>query len=124
MNPHLQISNLTKHFGRNCALQNINLRVARGTVLALLGPNGAGKSTLFGCLLGLALPDSGEILLNGRTIAGSDRSNFGYVAERVALYWYRTVKDNAVLFARLKGNAPSSAEKQLSRLGLDSVADR
>jgi ABC-type multidrug transport system ATPase subunit len=124
MNPHLQISNLTKRFGRNCALQNINLRADRGAVLALLGPNGAGKSTLFGCLLGLTLPDSGEILLNGRTIAGSDRSNFGYVAERVALYWYRTVKDNAVLFARLKGHAPSSAEKQLSRLGLDSIVDR
>src|SRR5215470_16110770 len=92
MNSHLQISNLTKRFGRNCALQNINLRVDRGAVIALLGPNGAGKSTLFGCLLGLTLPDSGEILLNGRAIAGSDRWNFGYVAERVALYWYRTVK--------------------------------
>jgi ABC-type multidrug transport system ATPase subunit len=124
MNPHLQISNLTKRFGRNCALQNISLRVDRGAVLALLGPNGAGKSTLFGCLLGLTLPDSGEILLNGRTIAGSDRSNFGYVAERVALYWYRTVKENALLFARLKGHDPSSAEKQLSRVGLDSVVDR
>ena len=124
MNSHLQISNLTKRFGRNCALQNINLRVDRGAVLALLGPNGAGKSTLFGCLLGLTLPDSGEIVLNGRAIEGSDRSNFGYVAERVALYWYRTVKDNAVLFARLKGHAPSSAEQQLSRLGLDPVAAR
>jgi ABC-type multidrug transport system ATPase subunit len=124
MNSHLQISNLTKRFGRNCALQNINLTVGRGAVLALLGPNGAGKSTLFGCLLGLTLPDRGEIFLNGRTIAGSDRSNFGYVAERVALYWYRTVKDNAVLFARLKGYAPSFAVEQLSRLGLDSVVDR
>jgi ABC-type multidrug transport system ATPase subunit len=124
MNSHLQISNLTKRFGRNCALQNINLRVDRGAILALLGPNGAGKSTLFGCLLGLTLPDSGEILLNGRAMEGSDRSNFGYVAERVALYWYRTVKDNAVLFARLKGHAPSDAEKQLSRVGLDSVVDR
>jgi ABC-type multidrug transport system ATPase subunit len=124
MNSHLQISNLTKRFGRNRALQNINLRVDRGAVLALLGPNGAGKSTLFGCLLGFTLPDSGGILLNGRTIAGSDCSNFGYVAERVALYWYRTVKDNAVLFGRLKGYAPSSAEKQLSRVGLDSVANR
>jgi ABC-type multidrug transport system ATPase subunit len=124
MNPHLQISNLTKRFGRNCALQNINLRIERGTVLALLGPNGAGKSTLFGCLLGLTLPTNGDILLNGHAITDSNRSNFGYVAERVALYWHRTVKDNAVLFARLKGHAPSSAEKQLSRVGLDSVADR
>ena len=123
MNPHLQISNLTKRFGRTCALQNVNLRIERGTVLALLGPNGAGKSTLFGCLLGLTLPTKGEILLNGRAITDY-RSHFGYVAERVALYWNRTVKDNALLFAGFKGHAPSPALKQLSRLDLDSVADR
>jgi ABC-type multidrug transport system, ATPase component len=124
MNPHLQISNLAKRFGRTCALQNIDLGVERGAVLALLGPNGAGKSTLFGCLLGLTLPTHGEILLNGQAITDSDRSNFGYVAERVALYWHRSVKDNSVLFARLKGHAAASALKQLSRLGLDTVADR
>jgi ABC-type multidrug transport system ATPase subunit len=124
MNPHLQISNVTKRFGRTCALENISLSVKRGAVLALLGPNGAGKSTLFGCLLGLTLPNRGEILLTGRAISDSARSNFGYVAERVALYWHRTVKDNAVLFARLKGRVSSFAEKQLSRLGLESVADR
>jgi ABC-type multidrug transport system ATPase subunit len=124
MNSHLQISNLSKRFGRTCALQDIRMRVGRGTVLALLGPNGAGKSTLFGCILGLTIPDRGEILLNGRAMTDSDRSNFGYAAERVALYWHRTVKDNALLFARFKGHAPSSAGKQLSRLGLNSVADR
>jgi ABC-type multidrug transport system ATPase subunit len=124
MNPHLQISNLTKRFGPTCALRNVDLRIERGAVLALLGPNGAGKSTLFGCLLGLTLPGKGEILLNGHAITDSDRSNFGYVAERVALYWHRTVKDNALLFAGFKGHAPSSAVKQLSRLGLDSVANR
>jgi ABC-type multidrug transport system ATPase subunit len=124
MNSHLQVSNLAKRFGRTCALQNIDLRVERGAVVALLGPNGAGKSTLFGCLLGLTLPTNGEILLNGRVITDSNRSNFGYVAERVALYWHRTVKDNALLFARFKGHTPSSAAKQLSRLGLESVVDR
>jgi Cu-processing system ATP-binding protein len=124
MNPHLYISNLTKRFGRTCALQDVDLRVERGAVLALLGPNGAGKSTLFGCLLGLTLPTSGEILLGGHGITDSDRSHFGYVAERVALYWNRTVEDNAVFFARLKGQAPSCAVKQLGRLSLDAVADR
>lgn len=124
MNSHLQISNLSKRFGRTWALQKIELGVERGAVVALLGPNGAGKSTLFGCLLGLTLPTNGEIQLNGKGITDSDRSKFGYVAERVALYWNRTVKDNAVLFAGLKGHAPASATRQLSRLGLDSVMDR
>src|SRR5262249_17147096 len=74
--------------------------------------------------LGLTLPGNGDILLNGRAITDLDRSNFGYVAERVALYWHRTVKDNAVLFAGFKGRTADSAVKQLSRLGLDSVAER
>jgi len=124
MNSHLQISNVTKYFRRTCALRDINLRVERGSVLALLGPNGAGKSTLFGCLLGLTLPTAGEILLDGCVLTDSDRSSFGYVAERVALYWHRTVRDNALLFARFKGRSPSSALEQLSRLGLEPVTDR
>ncbi|HSU54187.1 MAG TPA: ABC transporter ATP-binding protein [Candidatus Dormibacteraeota bacterium] len=124
MNPHLQISNLTKRFGRTCALDNVCLRVERGTVLALLGPNGAGKSTLFGCLLGLTRPTRGDILLDGGVITDAARSRFGYVAERVALYWHRTVRDNAELFARFKGCAPSCALQQLTRVGLDSVTQR
>jgi ABC-type multidrug transport system ATPase subunit len=124
MKLHLQISNLTKRFGRTCALQTINLSVERGNVLALLGPNGAGKSTLFGCLLGLTIPTDGKILLNGRAITNSDRSRFGYVAERVALYWHRSVGENAVFFGCLKGHSAGTALHQLTRLGLESVANR
>jgi len=124
MNPRLEISKLTKQYGRTCALRKVNLRIEAGTVLALLGPNGAGKSTLFGCILGLTLPSNGEILLDGRPVTDANRTRFGYVAERVALYWHRTVTDNAAIFARLKGHAPSAALKQLSRLGLDAVLNR
>jgi ABC-type multidrug transport system ATPase subunit len=123
MKPHLEISNLTKYYGRACALRNISLRIERGTVLAVLGPNGAGKSTLFGCILGLTLPGGGEILLDGRKVKDSNRSKFGYVAERVALYWQRTVSDNAILLASVKGYERGAALKQLRRLGLDALAD-
>src|SRR5215470_14920831 len=105
MNSYLQISNLTKQYGRAQALCEVNLAIQRGAVLALLGPNGAGKSTLFGCVLGLTPPSDGEISLNGRAIADLERARFGYVAERVALYWQRTVLENAALFARLKGHS-------------------
>jgi ABC-2 type transport system ATP-binding protein len=123
MNAYLQVSNLTKQFHRTCALRNISLHVERGSVVAVLGPNGAGKSTLFGCVLGLTLPTGGTIELNGRSITDSDRSRLGYVAERVALYRHRSVMDNAVLFAAIKGHSPTSVHRQLSRLGLDSVSD-
>lgn len=124
MNSYLEISNLTKRFGQTAALTGVNLRVERGATLAVLGPNGAGKSTLFGCVLGLTLPTTGTVLVNGVPVGPTQRASFGYVAERVAVYWQRTVRENAILFARLKGHSPEAAITQLDRLGLAAVAAR
>ena len=73
MNSYLEISGLTKRYGAARALEDVNLRVERGNVLALLGPNGAGKSTLFGCLLGLTQRTSGNIK-EAAAVLGIDRS--------------------------------------------------
>jgi ABC-type multidrug transport system ATPase subunit len=124
MTPYLQIRSLTKQFGTTTALQDINLSIERGQVLALLGPNGAGKSTLFACLLGFTYPTRGEILLENRPLTDQDRAGFGYSAERVALYPHRTVAENAEFFAALKGLSASEAEKQLGRVGLKGVSNR
>jgi len=118
MNSYLQFSSLTKHYGPVHALKSVNLSVERGQVLAVLGPNGAGKSTLFGLLLGFTWPTQGAIQLRGRGITDADRAGFGYVAERVALYAQRTVAENAIFFALLKGCSTSDAEYQLKRVGL------
>src|SRR5262249_35529014 len=64
------------------------------------------------------------VLLNGAEVGDSERARFGYVAERVALYWQRSVLENAVLFARLKGHSPAAACDQLKRLGLATMVDR
>ncbi len=60
----LQVSNLSKRFGRNHALSDVSFRVQEGEVLGLIGPNGAGKTTLFECLAGLLPYDSGVITGN------------------------------------------------------------
>jgi ABC-2 type transport system ATP-binding protein len=124
MNAYLEITNLTKRYGAACALAGVSLSVECGATLAVLGPNGAGKSTLFGCLLGLTAPSSGAILLGGRPVADADRISFGYVAERVALYPQRTVDENAVFFARLKGWPVGEAKRQLNRVGMHLVGER
>jgi len=124
MSAYLQISALSKRFGLTRALDNVNLTIERGRVLALLGPNGAGKSTLFGCLLGLTKPDSGEIRLSGESISDWSRAGFGYVAERVSLYPQRTVAENATFFVQLKGLPVAEVERQLERVGLGYARDR
>ncbi len=124
MSAYLQVSGLTKHYGAITALDGVDLSVERGGVLALLGPNGAGKSTLFGCVLGLTRPTRGSILRQDHPLTASDRTLFGYVAERVALYPQRTVLENATFFARLKGQTDREVETQLRRVGLYDGGER
>ncbi len=124
MKPYLEILNLTKRYGAITALQQVSLSVEPGQILAVLGPNGAGKSTMFGCLLGFTRPTEGEILLEGRPLVEPDRTGFGYTAERVALYPQRTVLENAVFFAALKGLLPIEAERQIERVGLNNASSR
>lgn len=124
MNPILQFKSIQKRFGNITALQNVSLDVEQGSVLALLGPNGAGKSTLFGCLLGLILPTTGEVLLREQNVRDCDRRSFGYVPERISLYPQRTVWENGLFFAKLRGHDEHELEKQLKRVGLYNVHDR
>lgn len=124
MTPLLQFQGVAKRYGAVRALDGVDLRVETGSIVALLGPNGAGKSTLFGCLLGLTRPTAGELLLHGRPVGDEDRLRFGYVAERIALYSQRTVWDNALFFARLKGQPSAEVERQLARVGLLDVRTR
>ncbi len=124
MNSILQFKNIEKRFGHIVALNNVTLDVEQGCVLALLGPNGAGKSTLFGCLLGLIFPTGGEVLLREQNVRDCDRCSFGYVPERISLYPQRTVWENGLFFAKLRGQTAHELETQLKRVGLYNVHDR
>ena len=120
----LSFESLSKNYGAIEALRGIDLQVERGSVVALLGPNGAGKSTLFGCLLGTVLPDSGTVRFDGRQVTDAERRKFGYLAERVALYPQRTVRENAAYLAKLKGIPPDAVTHSLKRVGMDQLLSR
>lgn len=71
MNPYaLELNQVRKRFGNTEIIRGINLHIQKGERLAIIGPNGAGKSTLFNLISGRFAPTSGEILLNGQSIAG------------------------------------------------------
>lgn len=79
----IQIKNITKTFTKFKALDNIILNFEAGQSIALVGPNGCGKTTLIKSILGMVVPDSGEILFNNATIKKdvNYRSHIGYMPQ-------------------------------------------
>ncbi|WP_297794526.1 ABC transporter ATP-binding protein [uncultured Eudoraea sp.] len=64
----IQIENLHKRFGKNKVLTNLDLDIHGSGIFAVLGPNGSGKTTLIKCILGMVIPSSGDIEVQGKTI--------------------------------------------------------
>ncbi len=64
----IQISQLYKKFGKNQVLDSLDLEINGGGIFAILGPNGSGKTTLIKCILGLVIPDKGNISINENPI--------------------------------------------------------
>jgi branched-chain amino acid transport system ATP-binding protein len=66
----LEIVKVTKRFGGLVAVSSLDLEVKEGAIQSVIGPNGAGKTTLFNCITGFYMPEEGEMLLDGKPIAG------------------------------------------------------
>ena len=64
----LEVRGLTKKFGKQTALNNINIRIEKNEIVGLLGANGAGKSTLMKSIVGALKIDEGQVVFNGRDI--------------------------------------------------------
>jgi Cu-processing system ATP-binding protein len=79
----IEIKNLSKKFGKLNVLNNINLSLKQGECIALIGPNGCGKTTLIKSILGMVLPEKGEILFKGKNIKNdyNYRKEIGYMPQ-------------------------------------------
>ena len=107
------------------ALQDVNLKVNEGEVLAFLGPNGAGKTTTIKILTGLITPDNGTVSINGKDPSkdASSLRSIGTVLEgNRNLYWRLTPEENIEYFGVLKGlkrrDAIQNGKELLDRFGL------
>jgi len=95
-NPVIQTHELTRYFGRKCALDQVSFNVPRGSVFALLGRNGSGKSTLIRILMGLLDPTRGSATVLGddcRRLYTTTRGRIAYVSEGHPLIDWMRVRD-------------------------------
>ncbi len=130
----ITIENLNKQFGTYKALDDINLEVNSGELLALLGPSGCGKTSLLRIIGGLDVADSGRLLFHGEDALqrNARERNVGFVFQHYALFRHMTVFENVAFGLRVKPKKQRHNEAEIKRrvhellnlVQLDWLADR
>ncbi|MFN8673238.1 MAG: ABC transporter ATP-binding protein [Candidatus Sericytochromatia bacterium] len=123
----IETKNLTKTFGKNTVVDNVNLKVQKGEIFGFLGPNGSGKSTTMRMLCGILSPTSGSGKVLGFDIAKEPEKiklNIGYMTQRFSLYEDMTTEENLEFFGRVYGldkeKRKSRKDEIITMLGLES----
>lgn len=122
----LEVSDVTRQFGRRRALSRVSLTAQAGDVMVLLGPNGAGKSTLLNILSSLLRPTSGTVRYGDAVAADAGdrlRGRIGFLGHELFLYSDLTARENLTFAARLYG-VPDVAAVVERGLGLANLSDR
>jgi ABC-2 type transport system ATP-binding protein len=113
-NPVITIKNVSKSFGKNQVLENINLEIHSGEIFGFLGPSGAGKTTLVKELVGLDTPTKGEnFVLGGKMPSLGLMQRVGYMSQADALYGELSAKENLEFFAALYGLKGANRKKRM-----------
>jgi putative ABC transport system ATP-binding protein len=136
MDDAVRLESLTKTYGSGdsavSALREISLSFPRGSFTAIMGPSGSGKSTLLQCAAGLDRPTSGEVFIDGCSIAGMNetrltelrRESTGFIFQAFNLLPSLTAEQNVALPMRLSGRKPDrkTVRQALTQVGLENKA--
>ncbi|MEQ1485190.1 sulfate ABC transporter ATP-binding protein [Methyloglobulus sp.] len=114
----ITLSNISKRFGAFSALNNINLEIPDGDLVALLGPSGCGKTTLLRIIAGLEQADQGDVFLRGDKVTDKSVKNrhIGFVFQHYALFRHMTVFDNIAFGLRVKPSKDRPSEAVIRKL--------
>ncbi len=133
-NPLLQLHGITKTFGTNRVLDELDLTVLRGEAIAIIGPSGTGKSTILRIIAGLLAADAGEVYVTGQRRVGliedaQDPVGIGMVFQQAALFDSLTVEENVgfLLYQHSSLSAKEIrhlVEEVLEMVGLPGIRDR
>jgi lipopolysaccharide export system ATP-binding protein len=128
--PTLQGVELSKSYRGRKVVDNVQVEIGQGEVVGLLGPNGAGKTTTFYMIVGLARPDSGQVLLNGEEITDLPmylraRSGISYLPQEPSVFRQLTCEENLLAVLETLPLTPEQQrdrlEELLAQMGLETV---
>jgi lipopolysaccharide export system ATP-binding protein len=128
--PTLQGVELSKSYRGRKVVDNVQVEIGQGEVVGLLGPNGAGKTTTFYMIVGLARPDSGQVLLNGEEITDLPmylraRSGISYLPQEPSVFRQLTSEQNLLAVLETLPLTPEQQrdrlEELLAQMGLETV---
>ena len=130
----IEVRDILKKFGDFTALDNVDLSVGKGELVALLGPSGSGKTTLLRIIAGLEWPDAGEVRIDGEDALATRRRQrqVGFVFQHYALFRHMTVFENVAFGLRVRPRARPQAKptirgrvkELLDLVQLDCLANR
>ena len=133
MREYIICENLVKRFGRKTVVKGVNMFIEKGEVVGLLGPNGAGKTTIFNMILGIVVPTSGRIFLNGMDITNFPvykraRMGITYLQQETSVFNGITVWENLELvlsfFEKDRSRRETVIEKLLKDFGIYELKDQ
>ena len=123
----IQTINLNKNYGSISAVQDFNLKAAKGEIIALLGPNGAGKSTLMNMITGFLNPTSGNILIAGQDISVNPiqaKSKIGFLPEGAPIYPDMSVNMFLKYMSDLRGGTKENLKQAIEMAKIENVLNQ
>ena len=123
----VETKNLTKSFGKERAVSNLEMKIPKGEIYGFLGPNGAGKTTTIRILLGLMRPTSGSVQLFGKDMKNSRieiLKNVGSLVENPSYYPHLTAKENLEASRKILNVPKKRIDEVLQQVRLHGVANK
>ncbi len=108
----IELNKVRKMYDHFVAVDNLSFSIEEGAVFGLLGPNGAGKTSTIRMMIGITVPDSGQISMFGKPFTRKDLQRVGYLPEERGLYKKMKVLDQLVFLGRLHGLDGSAARQK------------
>lgn len=127
---YIELKNINKTYGSFKASDDVSFGIEKGKLVALLGPSGSGKTTILRMIAGLENPDSGEIIIDGKTVNNvpASKRGIGFVFQSYALFRYMTVYENIAFGLRVqkvnKADIDARVKELVRLIGLEGFEGR